>query len=381
MLIAGSLASAPLVATADSSSDPVTVTTDQGDNKNISVTVKDNGDGSKTVSVTMPKNQVIGDADSKGNSFTAKTDPSRDSKTDVDKGKVTVKGDNAKFNLELDSSAINNTDLMNMPLQIDISDAQGKHIGKISNVTLNQLLKQAQKEQSSSDVSKTESSSSSLSRDRDVSSTANSSDSESSQSNSSTQPSNTSAQASSGQSANSAASNNDDQTAHPQTYNSVADLVAAIKKNGAGAVRGSSVIVTPSNVVIDDDGTSFDGGNGTMFTSADKYDSNLVKTGQPVEVTVEAVDGRSEFGKDSGDFLYDIEFSNARTPESNGQNNGQNNSQTNDGQNAGQNNGQGSGQNSSIPQTGDNHSILGAIAGGISAGLEMFGELFTKKLF
>lgn len=403
MLIAGSLASAPLVANADSSSDPVTVTTGQGDNKKVSVTVKTNDDGSKTVSVIMPKDQVIVDADSKGNTFTAKTDPSEDSQTNVDKGKVTVKGDNAKFKIELDSSAVDNDDLMNTPLQIDISDMQGKHIGKITNVTLNQLLKQAQnqKAESNSSSSKLESSSASSASS---SSKTNSSSQASSNSNSgdwwlknngnsseqknATQPSNTNSQSSDNQSSNASSSNsaaNDNsQNRQVQTYNSVADLVAAMKKNGVGSVKGSSVIVTPSNVQIDDDGTMFDGGNSTLFTSSDKYDQNLVKTGQPVEVTVETVDDSSQwFGnqgndKNNGDYNYYIHFSNARTPDNangrgaNGQNGSANGSQNANGANS---------QNGSIPQTGDSRSVWSVIAGAFSTGLGVLGEVFTKKLF
>lgn len=403
MLIAGSLASAPLVANADSSSDPVTVTTEQGDNKKVSVTVKTNDDGSKTVSVIMPKDQVIGDADSKGVAFTAKTDPSEDSQTNVDKGKVTVKGDNAEFKIELDSSAVDNDDLMNTPLQIDISDMQGKHIGKITNVTLNQLLKQAQnqKAESNSSSSKLESSSASSASS---SSKTNSSSQASSNSNSgdwwfknngnsseqknATQPSNTNSQSSDNQSSNASSSNsaaNDNsQNRQVQTYNSVADLVAAMKKNGVGSVKSSSVIVTPSNVQIDDDGTMFDGGNSTLFTSSDKYDQNLVKTGQPVEVTVETVDDSSQWvgnqgnDKNNGDYNYYIHFSNARTPDNangqggNGQNGSADGSQNANGANS---------QNGSIPQTGDSHSVWSVIAGAFSTGLGVLGEVFTKKLF
>lgn len=409
MLIAGSLASAPLVANADSSSDPVTVTTEQGDNKKVSVTVKTNDDGSKTVSVTMPKDQVIGDADSKGNTFTAKTDPSEDSQTNVDKGKVTVKGNNAEFKIELDSSAVDNDDLMNTPLQIDISDMQGKHIGKITNVTLNQLLKQAQnqKAESNSSSSKLESS---LASSASSSSKTNSSSQASSNSNSgdwwlknngnsseqknATQPSNTNSQSSDNQSSgtsssSNSAANDNSQNRQVQTYNSVADLVAAMKKNGVGSVKGSSVIVTPSNVQIDDDGTMFDGGNSTLFTSSDKYDQNLVKTGQPVEVTVETVDDSSQWvgnqgnDKNNGDYNYYIHFSNARTPDNangrgangqgaNGQNGSANGSQNANGANS---------QNGSIPQTGDSHSVWTVIAGAFSTGLGVLGEVFTKKLF
>lgn len=402
MLVAGSLAATPLIANADTS-DPVTVTTDQGKNKQISVSVKSNDDGSKTVSVTMPKDEVVGSASTKDNTFTATTASDKNTSTDIDKGKVTVKGDDAKIKLELDSSAISNKDLMNTPMQIDISDANGKHVGKISNVTLNDLMKQAQKQQgekkadlSSVSSSAVNSSSASSSDKTATSSSANDSgdwwfkdgaNSSTQTSNAENNSSSTSTAASPAGSAQTQSSSNSASSTpgqkKVQTYNSVADLVAAIKKNGVESVRDSNVIVTPSNVAIDDDGTEFDGGDGTLFSSRDKSDENVVKTGQPVEVTINTIDDMSQYKADGlvdgGDYDYYIQFSNPRTPENNP--NGQGQGSNSNGQTGQPGNGSNNQNNGSIPQTGDNHSIWSVIAGSVSAGFGALGSFFSKNFF
>ena len=414
MLVAGTLAASPVLANADSSSDPVTVTTDQGNHQKVSVSVKNNDDGSKTVTVTMPKDQVVGHADSKGNTFTAKTDPDSDNKTNVDTGKVSVNGDNAKFKIELDQSAVENGDLMDTPLQIDITDNQGHHVGKISNVTLNQLIQQANKQKADAN------SSSKASSESSASSTSSSSASNSSQSsisakstadsNAATDDNDTQMSGvdtnnggqnnggtndnggnaaqdtnNNGGSGNGSNANSGSTSQQAQTFNSVQDLVNAMKKNGIGSVRGSKVIVTPANVTINNDGTEFDGGSNTRFTSDDKADPNIVKAGQPVEVTIQTVydntdDINQANSRDNGSYDYFISFSNPQKPTSGPKSSSQPGNTNNGGQNG--TSGQGNaGNNGSVPQTGDQHSVLGVIAGGITSGLGMLGEFFSKKLF
>ena len=408
MLVAGTLAASPVLANADSSSDPVTVTTDQGNHQKVSVSVKNNDDGSKTVTVTMPKDQVIGHADSKGNTFTAKTDSDSDNKTNVDTGKVSVNGDNAKFKIELNQSAVENGDLMDTPLQIDITDNQGHHVGKISNVTLNQLIQQANKQKadanSSSKASSESSASSTSSSSASTSSQSSSSADSTADSNAATDDNDTQTSGvdtnnggqnnggtndnggnaaqdtnNNGGSGNGSNANSGSTSQQAQTFNSVQDLVNAMKKNGIGSVRGSKVIVTPTNVTIGNGGTQFDGGSNTRFTSDDKDDPNVVKSGQPVEVTINTVTDNTDQinqanSRDNGDYDYYISFSNPTTPQKDGQNGNQPGSTNNGGQGN-------AGSNGSIPQTGDQHSVLGVIAGGITSGLGMLGEFFSKKLF
>lgn len=399
MLVAGTLAASPVLANADSSSDPVTVTTDQGNHQKVSVSVKNNDDGSKTVTVTMPKDQVVGHADSKGNTFTAKTDPDSDNKTNVDTGKVSVNGDNAKFKIELDQSAVENGDLMDTPLQIDITDNQGHHVGKISNVTLNQLIQQANKQKAdanssskaSSESSASSTSSSSASTSSQSSSSANSTaDSNAATDDNDTQTSGvdtnnggqnrggqtTTATGNGAASASSSSNSNDSQ--RPAKFDSVAAMLNYAKQHGENSIDGAQVTTSVKNCKNDGQGTNFDGDNGVRFRSGrgTNYPSIVGKS----QVTV-TIQGGLETDPEVGNDQYAVHYTyDENANGSSNSSNGQPGNTNNGGQNGTSGQGDAS-NNGSIPQTGDQHSVLGVIAGGITSGLGMLGEFFSKKLF
>lgn len=166
-------------------------------------------------------------------------------------------------------------------------------------------------------------------------------------------------------------------------------MIAAINKNGAGSVRGDSVIVTPSNVINNSAGTTFDGGSSTHFISTSKSDPNVVKNGKPVEVTINTVSDSSKDANNGGP-KYMIGFSDPRTPDGQpggdssqqpGQNGNGQGGQDGQGQNADQGTGDGQGDNSELPQTanGGIYQASAGIFGLIGAALAGLGLKKNKK--
>lgn len=491
MLVSGVLVASPVLASADSASDAsnVTIQTTKGKakiNDDLKISVKDNDDGTKTISITVPNGDVTKDGSSSLNdaSYDVKTDGDDDnsgnSQTNVSSGDVKKTDDqnNAKFKIDLNKSALDNDQLMNDNLTITVKDSSGKTLGTISGVTANDLLKaaQQQKEQkdaqsqsSSSSQSGSSASSSSASSkkddsnqnsavipssdkesdpsgalissnggddssntsnsgtDTDVSSASNSSSKKASDSSSKGSKNNpgTNTSEANGNASNDASdsqtgdaqsnggssdngnsqsavngentptnSNSSSSSSHQQNYQNINQLIAAIKKNGAGSVRGANVTVTPANVQVDNDGARFEGGSNTLFSSSEKPKDGVLKNGQPVEVTVSTVGDSTDYNTDgdgrnnNGNYDYYITYSNARTPDKSGGQNGQQPSQGNNGQggqnqaqNADQGTGDGQGDNSELPQTanGGIYQASAGIFGLIGAALAGLGLKKNKK--
>lgn len=172
MLVSGVLATTPVLANADSSSgeSDVTVQTTKGKaklNDDLKISVKNNDDGTKTISITVPNADVTKDGSQSLNNatFNVKTDSDTDSdsQTSVSSGDVKQNSDqsNAKFKIDLNKSALDNDQLMNDNLTITVKDSNGHTLGTISNVTANELLKAAQQQKASQQQKAAESQSSS----------------------------------------------------------------------------------------------------------------------------------------------------------------------------------------------------------------------------
>lgn len=190
MLISGSVVTTPLVANAATEGKEQTVTAQTANGKanvkdDFKVEVANNSDGSKTVEITIPKDEATSDSSAslKNATYTAKTDSNAssaatsNSPVEVDNGNVKGDKKNADIKIELNKEALNNSDLMNDDLNITIKNSKGETIGTISNVTLNELSKVAS--QQKSDASENASSSSSSSSATSQASSAASSSSSS----------------------------------------------------------------------------------------------------------------------------------------------------------------------------------------------------------
>ena len=190
MLISGSVVTTPLVANAATEGKEQTVTAQTANGKanvkdDFKVEVANNSDASKTVEITIPKDEATSDSSAslKNATYTAKTDSNAssaatsNSPVEVDNGNVKGDKKNADIKIELNKEALNNSDLMNDDLNITIKNSKGETIGTISNVTLNELSKVAS--QQKSDASENASSSSSSSSATSQASSAASSSSSS----------------------------------------------------------------------------------------------------------------------------------------------------------------------------------------------------------
>ena len=200
MLISGSVVTTPLVANAATEGKEQTVTAQTANGKanvkdDFKVEVANNSDGSKTVEITIPKDEVTSDSSAslKNATYTAKTDSNAssaatsNSPVEVDNGNVKGNKKNADIKIELNKEALNNSDLMNDDLNITIKNSKGETIGTISNVTLNELSKVAsqQKSDASENASSSSSSSSATSSSSSSSNTSAPAASDSSSTNSS----------------------------------------------------------------------------------------------------------------------------------------------------------------------------------------------------
>lgn len=362
MLIGSSIGLAPVVASADSTnSQSIVAQTAQGKtdiNTNFKISVSDNSDGSKTVTMVIPKDEASNNPGRLNNdaSYSVKNtddaDKPEDGSIEIDGGSVKTDKDNAKIKIDLDKSALANDQLMNKDLTITIKDSDGKTVGTISNITVKDLMEIASHQQTDSSSAKDSSNAGTTENGNDTTgkdaanestsskskaksdstekvATSNSKSSSeikaSSQKASSTETSNAnkasesdspsgdnnSSQPQSNSSANNqASSQNDSQASQSQTqnFNSVQELINAIKQNGVDSVKGSTVVVTPSNVSTSDSGTDFDGGNSTRFTSSQKNDS--IKAGQQIKVTVQSVNNNGAGNKQNGGYDYLINYSN-----------------------------------------------------------------------
>ncbi len=168
MLVSGTLAAAtPIHASSDTPSAVQTVKTQQTNDADVQATIVTNDDGTKTVKVTIPADQVV-DASAKNGTFTATTND--DTTAEVDSGSVKQTKNKIKFNVELNKDALSNEKLLTEDLTITISDSKGNEIGKISELTLQDLLASSKDGVSESSSSAAESSSQSTKDESSVAS-------------------------------------------------------------------------------------------------------------------------------------------------------------------------------------------------------------------
>lgn len=202
MLVSGTLATAtPIHASSDTPSAVQTVKTQQTNDADVQATIVTNDDGTKTVKVTIPADQVV-NASAKNGTFTATTND--DTTAEVDSGSVKQTKNKIKFNVELNKDALSNEKLLTEDLTITISDSKGNEIGKISELTLQDLLASSEDGVSESSSSTAESSSQST---KEESSTSNSKAESSSAKNESSDAKTSSSAESSSDKASSASSN------------------------------------------------------------------------------------------------------------------------------------------------------------------------------
>ena len=168
MLISGTLATTtPIHAAAETPSAVTEVNTQQTTGADVQATIVTNDDGTKTVKVTIPADQVV-DSSAKNGTFTATTND--DTTAEVDSGSVKQTKNKIKFNVELNKDALSNEKLLTEDLTITISDSKGNEIGKISELTLQDLLASSEDGVSESSSSTAESSSQSTKEEASTSS-------------------------------------------------------------------------------------------------------------------------------------------------------------------------------------------------------------------
>lgn len=272
MLISGSVVTTPLVANAATEGKEQTVTAQTANGKanvkdDFKVEVANNSDGSKTVEITIPKDEATSDSSAslKNATYTAKTDSNAssaatsNSPVEVDNGNVKGDKKNADIKIELNKEALNNSDLMNDDLNITIKNSKGETIGTISNVTLNELSKVAsqQKSDASENASSSSSSSSAASSSSsssntsapaasDSSSTNSSSSSAASDSSTSTDPVNSSSAKSSSANGTSTTStskakqSSSSSAAQPATSSNSDESSQPAANNGSGTQNGNN---------------------------------------------------------------------------------------------------------------------------------------------
>lgn len=195
MLVSGTLATAtPIHASSDTPSAVQTVKTQQTNDADVQATIVTNDDGTKTVKVTIPADQVV-DASAKNGTFTATTND--DTTTEVDSGSVKQTKNKIKFNVELNKDALSNEKLLTEDLTITIADSKGNEIGKISELTLQDLLASSEDGVSESSSTAESSSAKNESSDTKTSSSAESSSDKTSSASSSTSESGSKAESSS----------------------------------------------------------------------------------------------------------------------------------------------------------------------------------------
>jgi len=152
MLVSGTLATTtPIHAAAETPSAVTEVNTQQTKGADVQATIVTNDDGTKTVKVTIPADQVV-DGSAKGGTFTATTNDDTDA--EVDSGSVKQSKNKVKFNIELNKDALSNQKLLTEDLTITLADSKGNEIGKISELTLQDLLASSEDGVSESSSSK-----------------------------------------------------------------------------------------------------------------------------------------------------------------------------------------------------------------------------------
>lgn len=138
MLVSGTLATTtPIHAAAETPSAVTEVNTQQTKGADVQATIVTNDDGTKTVKVTILADQVV-DGSAKGGTFTATTND--DATAEVDSGSVKQSKNKVKFNIELNKDVLSNQKLLTEDLTITLADSKGNEIGKITDVTLQDLL-------------------------------------------------------------------------------------------------------------------------------------------------------------------------------------------------------------------------------------------------
>lgn len=168
MLVSSTLATTtPIHAAAETPSAVTEVNTQQTKGADVQATIVTNDDGTKTVKVTFPADQVV-DGSAKGGTFTATTNDDTDA--EVDSGSVKQTKNKIKFNVELNKDALSNQKLLTEDLTITLADSKGNEIGKISELTLQDLLASSKDGVSESSSSAAESSSQSTKDESSVAS-------------------------------------------------------------------------------------------------------------------------------------------------------------------------------------------------------------------
>ena len=327
MLVSGTLATTtPIHAAAETPSAVTEVNTQQTKGADVQATIVTNDDGTKTVKVTLPADQVV-DGSAKGGTFTATTND--DATAEVDSGSVKQSKNKVKFNIELNKDALSNQKLLTEDLTITLADSKGNEIGKITDVTLQDLLvssedgvsesSSSQNTNDSSTSSKAESTSAkSESSDTKASSSAQSdsdkttggSAASTSESGSKAESSSTAALApdtpandtatstadagltanSNGQSnqANSSSSNSDQNVT---SFKSVKEMEQYASQHGNSSVNGKTVTTSVQEVKQDSKDGNYANSGQTWFIGDDSVDfhsENLyqVSTGQTVTVKI-----------------------------------------------------------------------------------------------
>lgn len=254
MLVSGTLATTtPIHAAAETPSAVTEVNTQQTTGADVQATIVTNDDGTKTVKVTLPADQVV-DGSAKGGTFTATTNDDTDA--EVDSGSVKQSKNKVKFNIELNKDALSNQKLLTEDLTITLADSKGNEIGKITDVTLQDLLASSEDGVSESSSSKassqntndssTSSKAESTSAKSESSDTKASSSAESSSDKASSASSNTSESGSKAESSSTAALAPD--TPANDTATSTADAGSTANSNGQSNQANSSSSNSDQNV-------------------------------------------------------------------------------------------------------------------------------------
>ena len=327
MLVSGTLATTtPIHAAAETPSAVTEVNTQQTKGADVQATIVTNDDGTKTVKVTLPADQVV-DGSAKGGTFTATTND--DATAEVDSGSVKQSKNKVKFNIELNKDALSNQKLLTEDLTITLADSKGNEIGKITDVTLQDLLVSSEDGVSESSSSQNTNDSSTSSKAESTSAKSESSDtkaSSSAQSDSdkttggsaaSTSESGSKAESSSmtalapdtpandtatstadagstansnGQSnqANSSSSNSDQNVT---SFKSVKEMEQYASQHGNSSVNGKTVTTSVQEVKQDSKDGNYANSGQTWFIGDDSVDfhsENLyqVSTGQTVTVKI-----------------------------------------------------------------------------------------------
>lgn len=155
VVLAGGTIASPMAAKADSSNVQVTTSAGNVDTKpnDIQVNVSTNADGSKTINITMPKNNSVPTPSIKGGTATASTSTADSDDAKVGDGSVstTTGSQGLSYNLQVNADTLRNHDKMAKDLVITLKDSKGNQMAEVTNVSLNDLMELASKQQASKD--------------------------------------------------------------------------------------------------------------------------------------------------------------------------------------------------------------------------------------